>query len=1183
MENKVQLKEQEIVGQEVVLSDIYPKTDTSSVEDIVSGSSLDLKLDRIIEMINDKLTRVVNSVNGRTGVVTLDADDVGLGNVDNVSFIDIKEWVIDELESSLNDKRFRMFDTAADMEAVLDTNDEKLKNVPFYIYEWDPNNHDYRSAIGIFKFNNLDKTLDYQYKYLNIINQISNKDRGDEVIKYDKGVLSFNLNRPASDSIVDTNALEVKTPTSNETGGLTLDIDKISHQYLIYSNIYDTPIDVEDSQSIKNNIHGIIRENQAEHPDGMKPFQFTINGVVVSNSNGSNFYPAIDTQNNEKIDVGVYGPHMNPVIIQGSADLYGETNPDIHDNSKTSPMLKYHQPMIGKAHIYLGEGMDSGSTIRRTYRFATLNPFVTWGLKNCQNFTTRDVGTGKLTYHNNTETQIATTGVDSGINVLSHPYQMDLREKKSQDTDYQEHAPEGILNVRYSPIGEVSIYGDHSGTIDSDHERTGGIFIPTDASMCTYSYKDYGVIGTNYETAPHSNKITNWYAQTPYHLVNSNTADLMNGSKGYLNPPTFVGVNLMKGMVFDDPDESVNVQDLETATFIPLSGLKVMKSAYREGLKESVSWEDLGMHRDDALDKKSFMNETITPGDITYVTGGLMVNVGDGLGIIPTKTPDSMNNYHDEGKVTVRLGRGFKFDNNGRITYNPEEIQAATGSSTGLMGIQLIDENRPGKDSALYYNLYPTTANPAATEGYHHITFGPGLGLRLDTRDIESLLVNQLTIVKLALFEAIEFTKKDDTKFTAKDYGIDPACIYGVLINEKIPEFLTVIDENDLIETAYEKIQEIIRKNNSSASYDSQYVVKSQTIYRLYLDESRYGKSTDSVDQKQITELMLNYAERHNIEVGEYQKYTDANTATDYDYASAVVWQDYYDDNEYGNSYIHTLFDNMTDTQKVWFNAIINVTLAIAQCINNRWDEYNDSIQWGDNYTSGETPTYFTPKILAYKDPQHDHYEMNLGENYRLDNSGIIASFLAAFNYDKSKWRPRYCTDGKAANDDTLFTTEKLLSSSSDNKKIVEIDGEAPITYKQSTDFMYRKNTDNEEVIHYGKPESSDWSVGDIGLALNHMYIFAGYETDMNGNVKFKVIDFFEAINIKKWCESIVNILEKPDKKDGEEPYDFAAAYSDLDTKVLVKYAGVKSDEFISVDHKDLLTMQIHIKNENDT
>ena len=91
MEKKVQLKEQELVGQEVVLSDIYPKTDTSSVEDIVSGSSLDLKLDRIVEMINNKLTRVVNSVNSRTGVVTLDADDVGLGNVDNVSFMDIKD------------------------------------------------------------------------------------------------------------------------------------------------------------------------------------------------------------------------------------------------------------------------------------------------------------------------------------------------------------------------------------------------------------------------------------------------------------------------------------------------------------------------------------------------------------------------------------------------------------------------------------------------------------------------------------------------------------------------------------------------------------------------------------------------------------------------------------------------------------------------------------------------------------------------------------------------------------------------------------------------------------------------------------------------------------------------------------------------------------------------------------
>ena len=67
MEDNVQLREEEIVGDEVVLSDIYPKTNTSSVVDDISGTTLNETLDRIQEKINNKLSRVVNSVNGRTG------------------------------------------------------------------------------------------------------------------------------------------------------------------------------------------------------------------------------------------------------------------------------------------------------------------------------------------------------------------------------------------------------------------------------------------------------------------------------------------------------------------------------------------------------------------------------------------------------------------------------------------------------------------------------------------------------------------------------------------------------------------------------------------------------------------------------------------------------------------------------------------------------------------------------------------------------------------------------------------------------------------------------------------------------------------------------------------------------------------------------------------------------------
>lgn len=94
--NRVQLNREEIVGNEVVLSEIAPKTNTESVDDSAKGTKLSQTLEKIWNDINNKLSREVNSVNGRTGVVVINAADVGLGNVDDVSFDDIKKWVIED-------------------------------------------------------------------------------------------------------------------------------------------------------------------------------------------------------------------------------------------------------------------------------------------------------------------------------------------------------------------------------------------------------------------------------------------------------------------------------------------------------------------------------------------------------------------------------------------------------------------------------------------------------------------------------------------------------------------------------------------------------------------------------------------------------------------------------------------------------------------------------------------------------------------------------------------------------------------------------------------------------------------------------------------------------------------------------------------------------------------------------
>ena len=134
MNDRTQLKQEEVVGNDVVLNDINPKTNTNSVDDSVSGTPLNQTIDRIWNAINNKLSRIVNSVNGRTGVVVLHADDVGLGNVDNVSYADIKNWVIERITEEFDYKDMMLCNNFSEVNAFINEhlNDRIFANKIFY-------------------------------------------------------------------------------------------------------------------------------------------------------------------------------------------------------------------------------------------------------------------------------------------------------------------------------------------------------------------------------------------------------------------------------------------------------------------------------------------------------------------------------------------------------------------------------------------------------------------------------------------------------------------------------------------------------------------------------------------------------------------------------------------------------------------------------------------------------------------------------------------------------------------------------------------------------------------------------------------------------------------------------------------------------------------------------------------
>ena len=154
-EKQVQLKRETLLNDEAVLEEVFPKTMTDAVIDTNSGLKLSEVIDTILTAINNKVSRNVNSVNGRSGVVLLDASDVGLGNVDNVSTADIKAWIINYVADQFHGKRLILRDYFSQIQPLIDSNNDEYDGVPFVCEHLDESNpNDQTMVIGcIYKEN----------------------------------------------------------------------------------------------------------------------------------------------------------------------------------------------------------------------------------------------------------------------------------------------------------------------------------------------------------------------------------------------------------------------------------------------------------------------------------------------------------------------------------------------------------------------------------------------------------------------------------------------------------------------------------------------------------------------------------------------------------------------------------------------------------------------------------------------------------------------------------------------------------------------------------------------------------------------------------------------------------------------------------------------------------------------
>lgn len=248
MEDNIQLSKETLVGDEIVSTDIFPKSNTSSIVDDLSGTSLKELIERLWSAINNKLSRVVNSVNGRTGVVVLTSQDVGLGNVDNVSFGDIKKWVIEQIRTQLEHKRLKLFNDLEALQQLIVANNLNDAESSFFIDHL--NDKDLRSYIGYITLSSDKNSLIYNMYPINTIggmdSSIVYKNKDNEAYFPDKpyGQLGVNIS-----SYED--ALYVYEGLNPNESGLRIDKSGFGGKLYYYDGIYGDGKTFDDTALIK--------------------------------------------------------------------------------------------------------------------------------------------------------------------------------------------------------------------------------------------------------------------------------------------------------------------------------------------------------------------------------------------------------------------------------------------------------------------------------------------------------------------------------------------------------------------------------------------------------------------------------------------------------------------------------------------------------------------------------------------------------------------------------------------------------------------------------------------------------------------------------------------------------------------------------------------------------------------
>lgn len=606
-----QLSQEEIVGNDIVLKDINPITNTNAVNDNTNGMNLDQTIQRLWNSINNKLSRVVNSVNGRTGVVVINANDVGLGNVDNVSLADIKKWVINQIATTFETKRFRLFNSFEELDQLLATNDKSYKDTAYFIDEL--NTTDRRPYIGYIYYDIDNDRLAYSHMPINVIGYtdnsiIYNEKVGDNDLT--GGGLGVNIS-------CFEDALYISEGDNKNESGLRINKEKISNNFYAFDYAYGNPNDASSP---------ILLSSDSKSTNNQITFQFLNSRSTIT----------------ARIADGLSFKNNDIILCNFKESLNNEGN--VPDNMDWK--LMHRIPQLGVVTQSPNEDNPDRNYI---IKFSDIRTPTGWGMK-------------YAVTHYNPNTSVVNPSSEELTLKLSSGYR-DGFDKTYNISGLQTLSGKNAFNpnnskeIIHSPNTNLTYTVLPEGSTQCLNETNGsdfGLQINPDMSLCVIPYKAYGKESDN-SNDNGSKLVDNWWALPPRHsgeLLAPTTND------GASYDTCLLGVNLNKIV-----DSSTDATRANSHKFTNISGLKIIPS------NSLLQPSHIGFK-----DSSDELYPGSQPDDWTRNTsGGLAVNVGKCLEIGPGVTPSSMDNYFDSGKVNVRLGKGVIDSDRNELQVNVDD------------------------------------------------------------------------------------------------------------------------------------------------------------------------------------------------------------------------------------------------------------------------------------------------------------------------------------------------------------------------------------------------------------------------------------------------------------------------------------------------------------------------------